>query len=326
MEQGDLGLGERGEVVERAAFPVLGGLFGQGVLRQQLFPGAGIAFALAFAAGPAADVHDRIVAVDAGDAVGMAHRPVVRIQAAARHADHRRLLVQAGGCENVIELIPDVHGRRRAVEPEGGDIDHVEAILQQRQIGLRFVAEEFGAPGPGMADIGEFGLDHLGRAAGNCKVIAFITEPARTLGIGRELGGDVKSGIGGDGQMAVGELGEHVGAFGIGMDGIGEEGIALQHRPVEIEDIGTGVIGDLAQGWIDFVGDDRLADAPLVGLEYRDRQADDDARFRGQALEDLDHLGGIGGKARLVPVLRFGIVGSQLDQHEIGGEFLGLGE
>jgi len=152
VQQGDAGFGQRFEMVDRIALGGKGLLFGQAVDFEALRPVSGAARAGALAAGPALDVADRRVRVDAGDLVGVLRRPVVDDQSAPAHALQGGPGRQAVHLRQVgVELIPDRDGPRRAEQTGHVDVHEMKTFSEQRDIGLRLVAEETGPPDPGFA-------------------------------------------------------------------------------------------------------------------------------------------------------------------------------
>ena len=93
---------------------------------------------------------------------------------------------------------------------------------------------------------------------------------------------------------------------------------------VEINDGGSGFFGDKVDAGNDFVTDNGVLDAPLF-WEDGNWIADPDDGLGGKLAKAADEAFVVGDEASAaMPVLRFGIIGAQLDDHHIRIEVLCL--
>ena len=149
----DLVLGERREMVHGVTRPRQS----RSLIRelpefQHPDPIGGVAFPFSFATGPALEVADRGVRVNAGHFAGIGDGPVIAIKPAAAQSHQRRPGTQAvTGGEFRITLIPKSDRRRAAQQVGHLQIDNMEAPAQQGDIRVGFVAEELAMPDPGPA-------------------------------------------------------------------------------------------------------------------------------------------------------------------------------
>ncbi len=147
VEEGDFCFGERGEVVDGAAFVGFG-----------FFGGEIVGFEnLGFDAGPAFEITNGCVGVDAGDFVGIFGGPVVDDEAATGHAFEGGFFGEAVvGDKVLVELVPSGDGFGCTVESGDVAVGDVESLVEKGDVGLGFVSKEAGAPNPGFAFCGFF--------------------------------------------------------------------------------------------------------------------------------------------------------------------------
>ncbi len=231
VEKGDFVRGELGELVDGIAGPgESGGFVGEVPEFEDEGPVFGVAFAFALAAGPAFEVADGGVAVDAGDAVGMGDGPLVAVEAAAAEADEGGFFGKgvAGG-EFGVELVPVFHGEGAAEHVRDFEVDDVVAFAEEGDVGGGFVAEEFAVPDPGISRGGLFGDDDRGEFGVDFEFV--FGEAVPVAGFAGEGGGGEAGELAGFGIEFSGfglGFGERQAGFDAGafVTGLGEPGVA----------------------------------------------------------------------------------------------------
>src|SRR6476660_5600053 len=97
------------------------------------------------------------------------------------------------------------------------------------------------------------------------------------------------------------------------MNEIREEVGTTAQGGIEVNRHGVLFSGDLFDDWDDLVFDDFGVDIVIDSVS-RDREAENDARVRGEVGEHVDHVSKVTRELIFVsPVLWFGIVSAQLD-------------
>jgi hypothetical protein len=127
-------------------------------------PVGGVALAFPFAAGPAFEVANGSVAIDAGDAVWVGDGPLVAVEAAAAEANQGGFAgetVLLGELE--VKFFPEADGGGAAEEVGGFEVGDVVAFGEQGDIRCGFVAKELAVPDPGAAGSGAFGVTMVAR-------------------------------------------------------------------------------------------------------------------------------------------------------------------
>lgn len=151
-EDGDLGLGERAEVIDRVEGVGEGLCFGEVIGGLAAFPVRRGTLAFALAAGPAFEIADRGVEIDGGDAFGVSCGPVEGEETAPAEPFENGFGSESPELDEVI--VKSIHGFERdrcAVEVLHVEIGDVEAMGEEGEIRLRLMPEELGAPDPGTA-------------------------------------------------------------------------------------------------------------------------------------------------------------------------------
>ena len=231
VEKGDFVRGELGELVDGIAGPgESGGFVGEVPEFEDEGPVFGVAFAFALAAGPALEVADGGVAVDAGDAFGMGDGPLVAVEAAAAEADEGGFLGEgvAGG-EFGVERVPVSHGQGAAEHVRDFEVDDVVAFAEEGDVGGGFMTEELAVPDPGGAGSGLLGGDDRGEFGVDFEFV--FGEAVPVAGFAGEGGGGEAGELAGFGVefsglglgFGEGEAGFDAGAF---VAGLGEPSVA----------------------------------------------------------------------------------------------------
>ncbi len=180
MNQRDIGGGQRRKHVN--------GIFGirqgfrfvlESVVREQTLPVAGAALTFALAAGPALEVADRRVAVDADDALRVAEGKSVGVETAAADADQRDARVESLGGHVRVKPVKMLLCGRAAEGVADTHVGVIETVLDQRHDAGAVIEGrgELHAPDPRVAGARVGGDGHPARFAVHREMVARETLP-----------------------------------------------------------------------------------------------------------------------------------------------------
>lgn len=182
-EDGDLCFRKGGSLVGGVGFVSQRLGFGfESVGVDAFFPGTTATFAGPLAAGPAFEIEHRSVAVDAADFFRVGESPVDDDQPAAAHSFQGDLIGQAELLRGEgIEVVPSLDCPGRAKQVFDIAVDQMEPVIEQGDVGLRFVTEEAGAPDPWFSFRGFFGCHHPATDIFHFDVVDFKPVPVTML-------------------------------------------------------------------------------------------------------------------------------------------------
>ena len=155
--------------------------FGQSVFVQTSFHVTGIAAAYSFSSRPTADVADRRIAINTGDAIGPTGCETVDEQSAATDTFQCRSLGQPAFGYEPDRTHPNVSSHADCPAFHRYRFAQCESRLDQNLIDLVVVAGKSGPPNPGIPLGRLLRDDDVGRSAVNVKIVSIESVPGRFL-------------------------------------------------------------------------------------------------------------------------------------------------